>query len=93
MSNEKIEPPFTVNKNLSPKLVWMNNSKTSLRFKGNCLRKEFATFTPNNIVNLFTVYELNKWPQYLNAKFSLKNCLFEAVKLTKNANANKYSYP
>ena len=32
------------------------------------------------------------WSRELNAKFTLKYCLFEAVKLNKNTNPNKYSY-
>ena len=92
MWNEKVEPPFTANKSLYPKLVWMNNSRIRLTFTRSCLRQEFATFTPNSVINLFIVYELDRWSQDLNAKFSLKVCLFGAVKLTKNADPNKYSY-
>ena len=36
LSNEKVEPPFTANKSLSPKLLWMNNSSFRLRFTGSC---------------------------------------------------------
>ena len=32
------------------------------------------------------------WPKDLNADFTLKNCLFGAVKLTENADPDKYSY-
>ena len=70
----------------------MNNSRIRLTFTRSCLRQEFATFTPNNVINLFIVSELDRWSQDLNAKFSLKDCLFGAVKLTKNADPNKYSY-
>ena len=38
------------------------------------------------------MYELNRWSQYLNIKFTLKDCLFGNVKITKNTDANKYSY-
>ena len=38
------------------------------------------------------MYELDRWSQDLNAKFTLKDYLFGAVKLTKNADPNKYSY-
>ena len=92
MSNEKIKPPYTAKKCLSPKLAWMNNSKIRLRFTGNCLQKDKAIFTLNNAVNLCIDYELDRWSQDLNAKFSLKDCLFGSVKITKNANRNKYSY-
>ena len=38
------------------------------------------------------MYELNIWSQDLNAEFTLKDCLFGALKLSKNFNPNKYSY-
>ena len=62
-----------------------------LKFTGSCLKQDKASFTPNN-VNLFIVYELDRWSQDLNATFSLKDCLFGNVKRTKNADSNKYSY-
>ena len=33
LSNGKIKPPITANDSLSPKLIWMNNSKIRLRLK------------------------------------------------------------
>ena len=38
LSNEKSLPPFTSNKSLSPKLVWMSNSRIRLEFKGSWLK-------------------------------------------------------
>ena len=38
LSNEKFKAPDTANKSLSPKLVWMNNSRIKLEFKGSCLK-------------------------------------------------------
>ena len=87
MSNEKIKPPYAANKSFSPKLVWVNNSKIRLRFTGSCLKQDKATFIPNNAVNLYIVYELDRWSQDLNVKFTLKDCLFGNV-----TDPNKYSY-
>ena len=67
----------------------MNNPRIRLEFKEGCYK---APFTPNNVVNLYIVYELNIWSQDLNDEFTLKDCFFRAVKLTKNAIPNKYSY-
>ena len=92
LSNEKIKPPVTVDKSLSPKLPWINESRIRLRFTGSSLRQEFPTFTSRNVVNLFILYESDRWPQDLKAKFSLKDCLFEAAKATKDDNPNKYFY-
>ena len=50
---------------LFPKLQW-NEYKIRLRFEGSCLKQEDTTIvTPNNLVNLFTVYELDSWSQDL----------------------------
>ena len=92
LSNEKFTPPFTSNESLSPKLVWINNSRIKLEFKGSCLKQDKAPFPPNNVVKLYTVYELNTWSQELSAEFTRKDCLFGAVKVTKNATPNKCSY-
>ena len=91
-SNEKFTPPYTANKSLSTKLVW-NNYRIRLRFEVSCLKQEDeAPFTPNNVVNLYIVYELDRWSQNLNTDFNLKDCLFGAVKITKNADPDKYVY-
>ena len=44
------------------------------------------------MVNLFSVYELNTWSQDINTDFIFKNCLFGSVKLTKNADLDKFKY-
>ena len=75
LSNEKFMPPFTSDKSLSPRLVWMNNSRIRLEFKGSFLKQDKAPFTPNNVVNAYIVYELNIWSQDLNADFALKDYL------------------
>ena len=36
-----------------------------------------------NVANLQISYELDTWSKYLNTDFTLGNCLFGAVKLTK----------
>ena len=35
---------------------------------------------------------MDRWSDNLNAEFTLKDCLFGAVKSTKNADPDKYSY-
>ena len=71
-------------------LIWTNTSRIRLKFKGSCLKKEQKT--PYNLkimVNLFIFYELITWSQDLNTEFTLKDCFFGAVKLTKNADTDK----
>ena len=64
--NEKVRPLVTLNNSLFPKLKW-NNSKIILEFKGSSLKQDKITFTPKNVVNLFIVFELDRWSQDLNA--------------------------
>ena len=61
-------------------------------FKGRCLKQNKVTFTARNLVTLSIVYELDTWSRDLNTDFTLTDCLFGTVKLTKNANSDKYSY-
>ena len=91
MSDEKIKPPYTTSKCLSPKLVWYN-SGIKLKFKGSCFKQDKATFTPKNVVNLLVVFELDTWSQDLSTDFTLNNYLFGSVKLTKNVDPDKYKY-
>ena len=64
-----------------------------LKVKGSCLKHEDKEpFTPKNMVNLFIVYELDAWSRDLDTDFTLTDCLFESVKLTKNADPDKDKY-
>ena len=67
MSHEKFNPSFTANHSLSPKIIWINNSRIRLEFKESCLKQDKVTFTPNNIVTLFIAYKLDRWLEHLNA--------------------------
>ena len=86
MSNENINTPFTANHSLSP------NCRIKLEFKGSCLQQYKATFTQKNVLNLFIVYELDTGSRDLNTDFTLNECLFGSVKLTTNADPDKYKY-
>ena len=93
LSNKKFQPPYTANKFFSPELVWMNNYRIRLRFEGSCLKqKNEAACTPKNVVIFFVIYELDSWPWDFETDFTLGGCLFEGVKLTKNADPDKYLY-
>ena len=63
-----------------------------MSFTGSFLKQVRKNFNPRNVVNVFIVYELDVWSQDLKAAFAPRDCLFGAVKLTKNANSDKYSY-
>ena len=62
------------------------------KYKGNCLAQDNMCFTHRNVVNLFIVYKLGTWARHLNTDFTLDDCLFEAVKLTNNADPGTHEY-
>ena len=47
---------------------------------------------PKKVINLYSSYTLTPWLRNLNTDFTLNNCLFGSVKLTKNADPDKYKY-
>ena len=56
-----------------------------------CLKQPNITFTHKKRVNFYIVYELRASSSHINDP-TLKNCLYGAVTLTKNANIDKYRY-
>ena len=66
------------------------NYKLGLQFTGHILRQNKVTFNHEKIVNIYIVYELS--PHTSNTDFTLENCLFGAVKVTKNSNVDKCNY-
>ena len=62
-----------------------------MQFTGSCLKQPKFTFTHKKVVNIYIVYELGASSSHINDP-ALKNCLFGAVTLTKNADIEKYSY-
>ena len=66
-------------------------TKIKVQFTGSCLKKSNFTFTHKKVVNIYIVYELGASSSHINDP-TLKNCLFGAVTLTKNADIDKYRY-
>ena len=63
-----------------------------LKFNGRCLKQQNKpTYTHSTIVSIYTVYELCASGSFSNDP-TLRNSVFCAVKLTKNANIDKYWY-
>ena len=89
LSNESIKPPATSN-SLNPKLNYCS-TKTRVQFIGSCLKQSSPIFTHKKIVNIYVFYELAASSSHTNDP-TLKNCLFGAVTLTKNADIEKYKY-
>ena len=83
LSNKSIKPPTTSDNSLTPEL---NNygTKIKIKFTGSCLKQSDHIFTHKNVVNIYIVYELAATSSR-DSDPTIKNCLFGAVTLTKNA--------
>ena len=79
-SDIKFEPTF-VDHHLLPEM----------NFNGHCLIKSNISI-PKKVINLFISYTLGPQLRNLNAELTLGNCLFGSVKLTENADLDKYKY-
>ena len=86
LSTENVDRPTT---RLSPSTNYVGN-KIRVKFTGNCLKQSNKfTYTHGKVVNIYIVYELGASSPNFNDP-TLKNCLFGAVTLTKNADIDKY---
>ena len=90
LSAESIRPPTEFDNITNPKLNYYGN-KVRVKFTGSCLQQSKISCTHSNIVNIYIVYELGASTSH-NIDPTLKNCLFGAVNLTKNADIDKYKY-
>ena len=66
-------------------------TKTRIKFTGSCLKQSTISYNHRPIVNIYIVCELGASGSNINDP-TLKNCLFGAVTLTKNADIDKYGY-
>ena len=91
MSDERINSIKTSDYGITPYLSYYDTNKIRVKFDGGCLKQDPGSFVHGGIVNVYIVYEISK-----NINISdyptLENCLFGAVKLTKNADIDKYGY-
>ena len=61
-------------------LTFIYNGKIKVKLKGNCSKQEGkVSCSYRNVVNVFTVNELDSWLRNSNKDFTLGDCLFEAV--------------
>ena len=90
LSNESIKPPTTFDNSLNPELNCYG-TKTRVKFTKSCLKQPSHILSHKHIVNIYIVYELSASSSY-DSDPTIKNCLFDAVTLTKNADIEKYKY-
>ena len=87
LSDEKISSIATSNYNQAPSLAY-DNVRIKLKFVGALLKQDKITYNHGPIVNIYIVYRLRL---RITSDIALENCLFGAVKLTKNIKINTYS--
>ena len=90
LSDETIKPPVTSDNSLNPLIDYVND-KIRLKFNGSCLKQPKLSYTHGKVINVYIVYELGASSSHNNDPI-LKNYLFGAVTLTKNADIDKYGY-
>ena len=83
LSAECIKPPITSDNSLTPELSYYDYN-IKIKFTGSCLKQSKITYTHKKVVNIYIVYELGASSSHSDYP-TLKNCLFGAVALTKNA--------
>ena len=89
MSEENIENITKSDSNFAPTFV-DHHVLPDINFNGHCLINN--TYIPKKVINLYVSYTLNTWLWNLNTHFTLNNCWFGSVKLTKKADLDKYKY-
>ena len=90
LSAESIKPPNSSDNSLTLVLNYYG-TKTRVKFNGSCLQQPKLSYTHGTIVNIYIVYELSASSSHSDDP-TLKNCLFGAVYLTKNADIDKHGY-
>ena len=90
MSNESIKPPPTSGNSLTP-LIEYYSYKIRVKFNGSILRQPKVSYTHKKTVNIYFLYKLAGSSSHSDDP-TLKNCLFGAAALTKNADIDKYGY-
>ena len=90
MSEESIENITISDSNFAPTFV-DHHVLPDINFNGHCLIKNNISIL-KKVINLYISYTLGHQLINLNTDFTLGNCLFGSVKLTKNADLDKYKY-
>ena len=90
MSEENIENVTQSDSNFAPTFV-DHHLLQDMNFNGHCLIKNNISI-PRKVINLYISHTLGSQLRHLNTDFTLGNCLFGSVKLTKNADLDKYKH-
>ena len=87
---ESIKPPTTSDNGLNSVLNYYG-TKTRVKFTGSCWKQSKNSYNHGKVINIYIASELGASSSHINDP-TLKNCVFGAVTLTKNADIDKYGY-
>ena len=90
-SDERIKSIKKCDYGITPYLSYYDTNKIRVKFDGGCSKQNQGTPLHGEIVNIYIVYEKGKNINISNYP-TLENCVFGAVKLTENADFDKYGY-
>ena len=91
LNDIKIESIKANNYLLNPRIDNYDMSRSRIKFNGSFLNRFPPTIPHGDIVNVYIDYEITSNYSSINYP-TLENCLFRSVKLTKNADIDKYGY-
>ena len=89
-SDEELDSITASNYKITPELSFYG-TKTRVEFNGSCLKQDKVIYNHGKIGHIYIIYEISK--NYNISSYPiLENCLFRAVRLTTNADIDKYAY-
>ena len=91
LTEESIRPQAASDNCVSPTLNYIK-TKIWVKCDRSYLKQDELTFNHKTEGNTYILYKINLWPFKQKADFMLGNYFFGAVKLTKNADFDKYNY-
>ena len=91
LSHGKINAPVTSSSNDQAPILEYRGAGIRLKFKGDHLRQNKVAYNHGKIVNIYIVDKISS-TFTSQSSFTLKNSLFGAVKITKNADISNDIY-
>ena len=90
LSNESIRVISMSDNSLNPTLSYYD-TEIRVKFTGDCLKQPNIPYTHGKVVNIYISYELGASSTNVNDP-TPRNCLFDTITFTKNADFDKYGY-
>ena len=91
LSDERINSIKISDYGITPYLSYYHTNNIRVKSDGGWLKQDPGSLFHEGIVHVYIVYEISKNINISDYR-TLENCLFEVVKLTKNAVIDKYGY-